>query len=64
MRTSNNDSQPILPYYLYNQADFDNPFINERGIIYLGISKTSFSFYVFTRVQGSKSITTARKDNI
>ena len=34
----------ILPYHFRNQADFDNPFVNGRGFIYLGISKTSFTF--------------------
>ena len=42
--TSNNDSRPIFPYHVHNQADFDNPFINGRGFIYLGISKMSFTF--------------------
>ena len=27
----------------HNQAGFDNPFINGRGFIYLGISKLSFT---------------------
>ena len=40
--TSNNDSRPIFPYH--NQTDFDNPFINGRGFIYLGNSKMSFTF--------------------
>ena len=35
---------PIFPYYIYNHADFDNPFINGRAFIYLGISKVSFTF--------------------
>ena len=26
--TSNNDSRPVLPYHVHNQADFDNPFIS------------------------------------
>ena len=42
--TSNNDSQPIFPYHGNNQACFDNPFINGRGFIDLGISKMSFTF--------------------
>ena len=42
--TSNNDSRPIFPYHVHNQAGFDNPFINGRGFIYLGISKMSFTF--------------------
>ena len=62
--TNNNDSLPIFPYHVYNQADFDNPFINGQSFIYLGISKMSFTFYVFTRVQGSESIKAARKVNI
>ena len=41
-RTRNNDSRPVFPYPLHNQAGFDNPFINT--FIYLGISKMSFSF--------------------
>ena len=32
---------------------FDNPFFNGRGLIYLGISKMSFIFYMVTRVQGN-----------
>ena len=42
--TSNNDSRSICPYHVRNQADFDNPFINGRSFIYLGISKMSFTF--------------------
>ena len=42
--TSNNDSRPIFPYHVHNLADFDNPFINGSGFIYLGISKMSFTF--------------------
>ena len=53
--TSNNDSLPILPYHVRNQAGFDNPFINGRGFIYLGISKMNSTFQVFTTVQGSVS---------
>ena len=41
---SNNDSRRVFPYYVHNQADFDNPFINARGFIYLSISKMSFTF--------------------
>ena len=48
--TNNNDSRPISPYYVHNQTGFDNPFDNGRGFIYLGISKMSFTFSVFTRV--------------
>ena len=36
--------QQIFPYYVHNQAGHDNPFINWRGLIYLGISKMSFTF--------------------
>ena len=42
--TSNNDSQPIFPYHVHNETDFDNLFINGKGFIYLGISKMSFTF--------------------
>ena len=42
--TSNTDSRPVFPYHVHNQADFDNPFINGRGFIYLRISKTTFTF--------------------
>ena len=42
--TISNDSRPIFPYHVHNQAGFDNPFINGRGFIYLGISKVSFTF--------------------
>ena len=38
--TSNNDSQPIFPYHVNNQASFDNLFIN--SLIYLDISKMIF----------------------
>ena len=62
--TSNSDSWPIFPYHVHNQAGFDNPFTNGRSFIYFGISKMSFTFYVFTRVQGSLSIKAARKANI
>ena len=61
---SNNDSRPIFPYHVYKQADFENPFINGRGFIHLGISKMSFTFWVFTRVQDSVSIKAARKTNV
>ena len=44
LTTSNNDSRPIFPYHADNQADFDNPFINRKGFIYLGISEMSFTF--------------------
>ena len=42
--TSKNDSRPGFPYYVHNQADLDNPFINERGFIYFGISKLNLTF--------------------
>ena len=63
-RTSNSDSRPIFPYHVHNQAGFDNSFINQRGFIYLGVSKMSFTFKVFTRVQDSVLIKAARKANI
>ena len=44
---SNNDSRPIFPYYDHSQTGSDNPFINERGFIYLGILKMSFIFKYF-----------------
>ena len=37
-------SRPIFLYIVHNQVGFDNPFINERGSIYLGISKMNFTF--------------------
>ena len=40
--TSNNDSRPIFPHHVHNQAGFDDPFINRRGFIYLGISKMKY----------------------
>ena len=61
--TNKNDSQPILPYHVYKQADFDNLFINRKGFIYLGILKMNFTLKVFTRVQGSVSIKVATKTN-
>ena len=42
--TSNIDSQPIFPYYIHNQAGFDNSFINRGGFIDLGVLKMSFTF--------------------
>ena len=33
-----------VPYHVHNQADFDNPFVNGRGFIYLDISMMSFTF--------------------
>ena len=33
-----------FPSDVHNEADFDNPFINGRGFIYLGFSKLSFTF--------------------
>ena len=33
-----------FPYHFHKQAGDDCPFINERGFIYLGISKMSFTF--------------------
>ena len=36
--TSNNHSRPIFPHHIHNQAGLDNPFINGRGFIYLGIT--------------------------
>ena len=41
---SNNDLWPVFPYHVHNHADFDNPFINGKGFIYLGISKLNFTF--------------------
>ena len=34
--------------HVHKQTDFENPFINGRGFIYLCILKMSFTFYVFT----------------
>ena len=59
-----NDSRPVFPYHVHNQANFDNPFINERGFIYFCILKMSFTFEVFTRVQVSVSTKVARNANI
>ena len=42
--TSNNDSRPIFPNDVHKQEDFENPFINGRGFIYLGSTKMSFTF--------------------
>ena len=41
LTTSNNTLQPIVPYHVHIQAGFDNPFINRRDFIYLGISEMS-----------------------
>ena len=54
--TSNSDSRPIFPYYVQKQVGFDNPFINGRGFIYLGISKMSFIFLAFTRAHGINKV--------
>ena len=53
-----------FPYYVHNQTCFDNPFINGRGLIYLGISKMSFMLSLFTRFQGNVPIEAARNANI
>ena len=45
--TSNNDSRPIVPYHLHNQAGFENLFINGRVFIYLGILKMSFTLNIY-----------------
>ena len=44
--TTSNNPRPDFPYYVQNQADFDNPFINGRGFIYLDISKMVFFKYL------------------
>ena len=41
---NNNNSQPLVPYHVYNQADFGNPLFNGRDFIYLGILNISFNF--------------------
>ena len=64
LKTSRSDSRPIFPHNFRNHPDFDNPFINVRGFIYLGISKMSFTFYVLTTVQGRVSKNVARKANV
>ena len=33
--TSNNDLRLVFSYHVHNKADFDNPFINRKGFIYL-----------------------------
>ena len=45
--TSNNDSRPIVPYHLHNQAGFENLFINGGVFIYLGILKMSFTLNIY-----------------
>ena len=42
--TSNSDSQPSFSYHVHNQVGFENPYINGRGFIYLGILKMSVTF--------------------
>ena len=32
--TSNNDSRPIFPYHVHNQASFDNSFINGHSLLF------------------------------
>ena len=61
--TSNNDSRPVFRYHVYNQADFDNPFINWRRFMFWHY-KDEFHFYIFTAVQDSILIKAARKANI
>ena len=48
-----NDLGPIFPYHFHSQAGFDKSFINGRDFIYLDILKMSYTFQVFTKVQGS-----------
>ena len=43
-RTSHRHSQPIFLYHVHYLADFDNPFINGRSFIYLGILKINLTF--------------------
>ena len=62
--TSNYDSRLIVPYHVHKQTGFDNPFINRKGFIYLGVSMMSFAFWVSKRVEGSVSIRAAKKANI
>ena len=57
--TRNNDSQKIVPYNVHIQAGFDNPLINRKVIIYLGISAISLTFKVSTRIRGNVSIRAA-----
>ena len=61
--TSNNNLRPVFPYHVYNQADFDNPFINWRRFMFWHY-KDEFHFYIFTAVQDSILIKAARKANI
>ena len=42
--TSNSHSRSIFPDDVYNQAGFNNPFINGRAFIYWDVSQLSFSF--------------------
>ena len=42
--TSTSNSRPIFPDHVHYQTDFDNPFINGGGIIYLDISNMSSLF--------------------
>ena len=42
--TSSIDSRTIVSYYPSKLAGFDNPFINGRGFIYLGILEMSLTF--------------------
>ena len=42
---SNNNSRPVFPNHVHNQADFDNPLTNGRALfIYLFIYLFSFTF--------------------
>ena len=45
LKIRKDSSRPVFPYYVHNQADFDNLFKNGKGFIYLGISKMSFTFF-------------------
>ena len=45
--TSNNDLRLVFSYHVHNQADFDNPFINRKGFIYLRISKLNFNSFKY-----------------
>ena len=46
--TSNNHSLSVFPYHVYNQAGFENLFINGRGFIYLKLILKSVNLKILS----------------
>ena len=60
---SNSDSRPIFPCHVYNQAGFDNPFINGKGssIVKGGYPDNFMPAYLFVYLFLDKKILRAQK---